>query len=49
MGKTRRIQRALDPTPDFQVEAQEDIKSETSGTLRDLLLALAKVRRTNLH
>ncbi|XP_015414228.1 PREDICTED: annexin A9 isoform X2 [Myotis davidii] len=27
---------------DFQVEAQEDIKSETSGTLRDLLLALAK-------
>ncbi|XP_069933831.1 annexin A9 [Oryctolagus cuniculus] len=27
---------------DFQVEAEEDIKSETSGTLRDLLLALAK-------
>ncbi|XP_062962227.1 annexin A9 isoform X4 [Cynocephalus volans] len=27
---------------DFQVEAEEDIKSETSGILRDLLLALAK-------
>ncbi|XP_023614938.1 annexin A9 isoform X2 [Myotis lucifugus] len=27
---------------DFQVEAEEDIKSETSGTLQDLLLALAK-------
>ncbi|XP_062962228.1 annexin A9 isoform X5 [Cynocephalus volans] len=26
----------------FQVEAEEDIKSETSGILRDLLLALAK-------
>lgn len=27
---------------DFQVEAEEDIKSETSGTVQDLLLALAK-------
>ncbi|XP_037354068.1 annexin A9 [Talpa occidentalis] len=27
---------------DFQVDAEEDIKSETSGALRDLLLALAK-------
>ncbi|XP_007949110.1 annexin A9 [Orycteropus afer afer] len=27
---------------DFQVEAEEDIKSKTSGILRDLLLALAK-------
>nr|KAF6304595.1 annexin A9 [Pipistrellus kuhlii] len=27
---------------DFHVEAEEDIQSETSGTLRDLLLALAK-------
>uniref|UniRef100_A0A8C9AH29 Annexin n=1 Tax=Prolemur simus TaxID=1328070 RepID=A0A8C9AH29_PROSS len=27
---------------DFQVEAEEDIKSETSGILQDLLLALAK-------
>ncbi|KAM5201279.1 annexin A9 isoform 1-T4 [Hipposideros larvatus] len=26
----------------FQVEAEEDIKSETTGTLQDLLLALAK-------
>ncbi|XP_075417791.1 annexin A9 [Tenrec ecaudatus] len=30
---------------DFQVEAEEDVKSETSGILRDLLLALAKGRR----
>lgn len=30
---------------DFQVEAEEDIKSETSGTFRDLLLALAKGAR----
>lgn len=49
MGKIRRIQRAPDPTPDFQVEAEEDIKSETSGTLQDLLLALAKVRKTDLE
>lgn len=49
MGKIRRIQRAPAPTPDFQVEAEEDIKSETSGALRDLLLALAKVRRTYLQ
>ncbi|XP_066124101.1 annexin A9 isoform X1 [Saccopteryx bilineata] len=27
---------------DFQVKAEEDIKSETSGTLQDLLLSLAK-------
>lgn len=27
---------------DFQVEAEEDIKSETSGTLQNLFLALAK-------
>ncbi|KAG8509230.1 Annexin A9 [Galemys pyrenaicus] len=30
---------------DFQVGAEEDIKAETSGTLQDLLLALAKDRR----
>ncbi|XP_003800441.1 annexin A9 [Otolemur garnettii] len=30
---------------DFQVEAEEDIKSETSGILQDLLLALAKGAR----
>ncbi|XP_004436035.1 PREDICTED: annexin A9 isoform X1 [Ceratotherium simum simum] len=30
---------------DFQVEAEEDIKSKTSGILRDLLLALAKGAR----
>ncbi|XP_053771469.1 annexin A9 isoform X1 [Desmodus rotundus] len=34
---------------DFQVEAEEDIKSETSGTLQNLFLALAKVRRTDLQ
>lgn len=44
LRKFRRIQRALDSTPDFQVEAEEDIKSETSGTLQNLFLALAKVR-----
>ncbi|EPY79583.1 annexin A9 [Camelus ferus] len=32
----------------FQVEAKEDIKSKTSGFFQDLLLALAKVRRTGL-
>nr|XP_023496984.1 annexin A9 isoform X2 [Equus caballus] len=30
---------------DFQMEAEEDIKSKTSGILQDLLLALAKGRR----
>ena len=49
LRKFRRIQRAPDPTPDFQVEAEEDIKSETSGTLQNLFLALAKVRRTDLQ
>lgn len=44
MRKVRRIQRAPAPIPDFQVDAAEDIKSETRGILRDLLLALAKVR-----
>lgn len=44
-----RIQKAPDPTPDFQVEAEEDIKSATSGTLQDLFLALAKVRRPGLQ
>lgn len=44
-----RIQRGPDPTPDFQVEAEEDIKSETSDILQELLLALAKVRRTGLQ
>uniref|UniRef100_A0A8C0KID0 Annexin n=1 Tax=Canis lupus dingo TaxID=286419 RepID=A0A8C0KID0_CANLU len=33
----------------FQVEAEEDIKSETSDILQELLLALAKVRRTGLQ
>lgn len=49
MENIRRTQGAPDPTPDFQVEAEEDIKSETSGTVQDLLLALAKVRRTDLQ
>lgn len=49
LGKTERIQRGPDPTPDFQVEAEEDIKSETSDILQELLLALAKVRRTGLQ
>lgn len=31
------------------MEAEEDIKSETSGILQELLLALAKVRRTGLQ
>lgn len=48
MGKIRRIQRAPTPTPDFKVEAEEDIKCATKGILRDLLLALAKVRGTGL-
>lgn len=48
MGKIRRVQRAPAPIPDFQVDAAEDIKSETRGILRDLLLALAKVRGTGL-
>lgn len=48
MRKVRRIQRAPAPIPDFQVDAAEDIKSETRGILRDLLLALAKVRGTGL-
>lgn len=30
--------------PDFQVEAEEDIKTETNGIWQDLLLALSKVR-----
>jgi hypothetical protein len=30
--------------PDFQVEAEEDIRTETNGILQDLLLALSKVR-----
>lgn len=30
------------------MEAEEDIKSKTSGILQDLLLALAKVKRTGL-
>ncbi|XP_011376001.1 annexin A9 [Pteropus vampyrus] len=42
LANIRRIQKAPDPTPDFQVEAEEDIKSATSGTLQDLFLALAK-------
>lgn len=29
---------------DFQVEAEEDIRTETNGILQDLLLALSKVR-----
>lgn len=37
------------PTADFQTEVEEDIKVETSGVLRDLLLALAKVRRADLQ
>ncbi|XP_045400958.1 annexin A9 isoform X2 [Lemur catta] len=41
-GKNQKVQRAPDLAPDFQVEAEEDIKSETSGILQDLLLALAK-------
>lgn len=49
LEKVRKTQGAPDPTPDFQVEAEEDIKSETSGTVQDLLLALAKVRRTDLQ
>lgn len=49
LEKVRRTQAAPDPTPDFQVEAEEDIKSETSGIVQDLLLALAKVRRTDLQ
>ncbi|XP_033051119.1 annexin A9 isoform X3 [Trachypithecus francoisi] len=34
---------------DFQVEAVDDITSETNGILQDLLLALVKVRRTDLQ
>lgn len=49
LEKIGRIQRAPDPTPDFQMEVEKDIKSETSGILRDLLLALAKVRGTGLQ
>ncbi|GAB5575510.1 annexin A9 [Prionailurus iriomotensis] len=45
LEKIGRIQRAPDPTPDFQLEVEKDIKSETSGILRDLLLALAKGAR----
>lgn len=48
LGPTGRLQ-LLTPTPDFQVEAEEDIKSKTSGTLQDLLLALAKVRTAHLQ
>ncbi|KAL2771823.1 annexin A9 [Daubentonia madagascariensis] len=37
-----RLQECLTVYKHFQVEAEEDIKSETSGILQDLLLALAK-------
>lgn len=48
IGKNQEDSGSSNPTPDFQVEAEEDIKSETSGTLQELLLALAKVRRAGL-
>lgn len=44
LGKFRRSQNTPAPAPDFQVEAQEDIRTETNGILQDLLLALSKVR-----
>lgn len=47
IGKNQEDSESSNPTPDFQVEA-EGIKSETGGTLKELLLALAKVRKAGL-